>query len=96
MPSEALPANPVRGEVSVLIGAQSVRLCVTLGALARLEGHFGVRGFPALAARLKAIDTADAYAVAGMLALDPLPETAHKGELMAAIVAAFAAMNADA
>jgi hypothetical protein len=32
-----------------------VRLCVTLGALAMLESHFGVSGFEALGERLKAV-----------------------------------------
>ncbi|HEX7799244.1 MAG TPA: GTA-gp10 family protein, partial [Asticcacaulis sp.] len=45
------PCNPARGEVAAAIGGREARLCVTLGALAALEGHFGVSGFAALGER---------------------------------------------
>jgi hypothetical protein len=47
-----IPVNHARGETLLEIDGAPVRLCLTLGALAELEGAFGVRGFSALAARI--------------------------------------------
>ncbi|MGN6366533.1 GTA-gp10 family protein, partial [Asticcacaulis taihuensis] len=64
--------NTARGEVSVSLGGTEVRLCVTLGALAMLESHFGVSGFEALGERLKAVGTTDLMVVLRALAMDEL------------------------
>lgn len=91
------PANTARGEVSATLGGQSVRLCVTLGALAQLEAHFGVRGFTALGQALTQMGAQDVCVVLSALALDdlPPPETFSLSEAVAAIVAAVRAMTHD-
>jgi len=80
-----------------MLGGQGVRLCVTLGALAQMEGHFGVRGFTALAQRLSVMGAADVQVVLGLLALDDLPpaDGISLTEAIAGIIAAFGAMNAE-
>jgi hypothetical protein len=78
-----------------MLGGQEARLCVTLGALAALEGRFGVSGFAALAERLKALGPGDLAFVLGALLVDEAPvEAASLNEAMAAVTAAFAAMTA--
>lgn len=78
-----------------MIGGREARLCVTLGALAALEGHFGVSGFAALAERLKALGPGDLAFVLGVLLVDDMPvDKASLNEAMAAVTAAFAAMTA--
>jgi len=44
--------NGARGDVTACLGGVERRLCLTLGALAELEGAFGVDTVAALAARL--------------------------------------------
>ncbi len=85
--------NPARGEVSVSLGGTDVRLCVTLGALAALEGHFGVSGFEALGERLKTLGAANLMVVLHALAMDDLPEGIGFPEAIRAVVKAFEAMN---
>jgi hypothetical protein len=89
-------ANRARGEVIVPLGGQEVRLCVTLGALADLEGYFQVSGFEALAERLKGLVAGDLLAVLQALSVDgvdfsELPVAFP--EAVAAVVKAFEAMN---
>lgn len=83
--------NRARGEVSAVIGGREVRLCVTLGALATLEGYFHVSGLEALAERLQRIGPADVPVVVRALAMDEVGEVGV--EAMAAVVAAFEAMH---
>ncbi|HTM79689.1 GTA-gp10 family protein [Asticcacaulis sp.] len=85
--------NVARGEVSVPVGGTDVRLCVTLGALAALEGHFGVAGFEALGERLKVLGAADLMVVLKALAMDEVPEGVGFSEAIRAVVKAFEAMN---
>ena len=92
--------NAARGEaVAVLAGAPR-RLCLTLGALAELEGAWGVHGWAALAERLRALSPCDLMDVLAALlrgggevelaaALDGAPVTA--GEAAQAVAQAFAA-----
>ena len=87
------PCNSARGEVLVSLGGIEVRLCVTLMALAALEGHFGVCGFEALGERLKALGAADLMFVLRALAMDELPEGIGFAEAIRAVVRAFEAMN---
>jgi hypothetical protein len=89
-------ANTARGEVTARLGGQDVRLCVTLGALAELEGYFQVSGFEALAERLKGIGARDLQAVLQALCIadvdfSELPIAFP--EAITAVVAAFEAMN---
>ena len=85
--------NSARGEVRALLGGAEVRLCVTLGALAALEGHFGVSGFDALGERLKTLGAADLMFVLQALAMDDLPDGIGFAEAIRAVVKAFEAMN---
>lgn len=91
------PVNAARGEVLASLGGATVRLCVTLGALAQLEAHFGVRGFTALSQSLAQMGAQDVLTVLRELSRDALPavETVTLGEAVAAIVSAFRAMNGD-
>ena len=86
--------NVARGEVLVSLGGAKVRLCVTLGALAALEGYFGVSGFDALAERLKVLGATDLMVVLRALAMDEVPEGVGFAEAIRAVVQAFEAMNA--
>ncbi len=89
-------ANTARGEVTVRLGGHDVRLCVTLGALAELEGYFQVSGFEALAERLKGVGAADLLAVLSALSIDDIDFSELPiafPEAIAAVVAAFEAMN---
>lgn len=44
--------NALRGEALWRFGGRDYRLCLTLGALAELEHHFGAEGLEALSQRL--------------------------------------------
>lgn len=59
--------NPARGEVSVTLAGAPRRLCLTLGALAEIEGALEVAGFEALAARLRRLSAKDLTAVLAAL-----------------------------
>lgn len=59
--------NPARGEVSVVLAGAPRRLCLTLGALAEIEGALEVEGFEALAARLRRLSAKDLTAVLAAL-----------------------------
>lgn len=45
-------ANHHRGEIDCVIGGRSLKLCLTLGALAEIESGLGVDGLAALGERL--------------------------------------------
>lgn len=83
--------NAARGEVAAVIGGREVRLCVTLGALAELEGYFQVSGLEVLGARLQRMTAQDLPVVVRALAMDEVGEVGV--EAMAAVVAAFEAMH---
>ncbi len=85
--------NAARGEVLVSLGGAEVRLCVTLGALAALEGHFGISGFETLGERLKTPGATDLMVVLRALAMDDLPDGIGFAEAIRAVVRAFEAMN---
>ncbi len=86
--------NGARGEVAARLGGRSVRLCVTLGALAALESHFGVSGFAALAERLKVMGAGDVMVVLKALCVEDTDLTSVGfAEAIAAIVQAFEAMH---
>lgn len=59
--------NPARGEVSVTLAGAPRRLCLTLGALAEIEGALEVEGFEALATRLRRLSARDLTAVLAAL-----------------------------
>ncbi|MGE0828219.1 MAG: GTA-gp10 family protein, partial [Hyphomonadaceae bacterium] len=59
--------NKARGEVSLVVDGRARRLCLTLGALAELEGAFDCHGFAELGARLSTLSAADALLVIAAL-----------------------------
>jgi hypothetical protein len=61
------PHNRARGEVLLGIGDHEVRLCLTLGALAELEGAFDVISLAELAERLAHLTAADMIVVLAAL-----------------------------
>ena len=60
-------ANGARGEVSVVLGGQARRLCLTLGALAEIETGLGVEGLAGLAERMRALSARDLMVVLSAL-----------------------------
>ena len=60
--------NKARGEVTLPVGPRSVRLCVTLGALAELEAAFDVASFPEIAGKLAHLSASDLIVVVSALA----------------------------
>ncbi len=90
------PPNGARGEVAAVLGGREVRLCVTLGGLAALETYFGVAGFEALGARMKALGAGDLLVVLEALCVDEVDMRVLDvgfGEALRAVVRAFEAMN---
>ncbi|WAC47901.1 gene transfer agent family protein [Asticcacaulis sp. SL142] len=76
------------------LGGQSVRLCVTLRALATLEHHFGVTGLEALAGRLKTLSAGDLSVVLTALSLEDITALdIGFQEALGAVVAAFGALR---
>lgn len=59
--------NAARGEAEVVIGAEPVRLCLTLGALAEIETALEAEGVEALAERLRRMRAGDLQAVLAAL-----------------------------
>ena len=51
--------NPQRGEIALEIEGETYTLCLTLGALAEIEGALGCESLKDLTARLKAISARD-------------------------------------
>ena len=60
-------ANAARGEVTAVLAGEPRRLCLTLGALAEIEGGLGAGGFEALAGRLRRLSAGDLMAVLAAL-----------------------------
>lgn len=60
-------ANAARGESVLQVDGRPLILCLTLGALARLETAFGVRTMAALEARLRDLSGADLLVVVSAL-----------------------------
>lgn len=96
-------ANPKRGEVSLVVAGQRWTLCLTLGALAEIEAHFGVPDIPALGARLSEgrLGAQDIVAIIGSAArgggmkvtpseLQDLPVASELPALMTAVLELFA------
>ncbi|MGE0741066.1 MAG: GTA-gp10 family protein [Hyphomonadaceae bacterium] len=61
------PVNKARGEVLLRIGERELRLCVTLGALAELEGAFDVVSIAELGERLAQLSASDLITVLAAL-----------------------------
>ena len=61
------PVNMARGEVLLEIDGRPQRLCVTLGALAELEGAFDVASLAELGERLAQLTASDLITVLAAL-----------------------------
>jgi Phage tail tube protein, GTA-gp10 len=62
--------NAVRGESVLHVDGRPLILCLTLGALARLEKAFGVTTMAALEARLRDLSGSDLLVVISALIMD--------------------------
>lgn len=91
--------NAARGEVALTVDGVARRLCVTLGALAEMEGALGCATLAELEVRLKRLSARDMLAVlAALLRGGGEVEAAARlalaqvevGEAVAAVRAAFA------
>jgi hypothetical protein len=88
--------NRARGEAVLHVDGRPLILCLTLGALARLEAAFNVESLPDLEARLRSLSGQDILVVISALlsgeTLSP-PELAQRridpGEAARAIAQAF-------
>ncbi len=86
--------NGARGEVEVELGGRLVTLCLTLGALARMETALGCSGVATLVERLRAPCAGDMAAVLRALAPELSAEDVAGfgiGEAARAVAAAFEA-----
>lgn len=96
--------NGIRGEVSLEAGGRTLRLCLTLGALAEIETALGVSSLAQLEERLTRLSTVDLVALTLALARGG-GETLTREELMGlpvtvpalvgAVSAAFSAAQAS-
>ncbi len=91
-----LPPNPARGEVVVTIAGAPRRLCLTLGALARIEAALGLSDWSQLPERIATLSAGDLSAVLSAL-LDgggepaEIADRATAPEAASALAAALAA-----
>lgn len=69
--------NTARGEVLLEIDGDRRRLCVTLGALAELEGAFDVGSLAELGERLAQLTASDLITVVAALSATSPAEIAH-------------------
>ena len=88
--------NGARGEIEVLIAGRSVRLCLTLGALAEIETGLGVEGLAGVAERMRALSATDLMVVLAALLrgggeVGAVIEVIEPREAAEAIARAFAA-----
>ena len=60
-------ANGARGEVTAELAGEERTLCLTLGALAEIETGLKVKGFEALAARMRTLSAGDLMVVLAAL-----------------------------
>jgi hypothetical protein len=93
-----LPPNPARGEVLVTLAGTPRRLCLTLGALARIEGALELTDWRDLPARMETLSARELTAVLDAL-LDgggEPAEAAHAVTLPEAVAAVAAALAASA
>ncbi|USQ94845.1 GTA-gp10 family protein [Caulobacter sp. RL271] len=62
-----LPPNPARGEVVVTIAGAPRRLCLTLGALARIEAALSLSDWSQLPERIATLSAAELFAILAAL-----------------------------
>lgn len=87
------PPNPARGEVIVHLAGTPHCLCLTLGALARIEGALSLTDWRDLPARMETLSARELMAVlAALIAGEPADLSAVTvPEAVAAVAAALAA-----
>lgn len=90
------PPNPARGEVVVPLAGVPRRLCLTLGALARIEGALNLADWRDLPARMETLSARELMAVLAALLYgggEPagLTDLVTVPEAVAAVAAALAA-----
>jgi hypothetical protein len=88
-----LPPNPARGEVTVQLAGAQRRLCLTLGALARIEAALNLTDWRDLPARMETLSARELLAVlASLIEGEPAPlDAVTLPEAVAAVAAALAA-----
>lgn len=88
-----LPPNPARGEVVVTLAGVQRRLCLTLGALARIEAALNLTDWRDLPARMETLSARELLAVlASLIDGEPAPlDAVTLPEAVAAVAAALAA-----
>jgi hypothetical protein len=93
-----LSPNTARGEVVVTLAGAPRRLCLTLGALARIEAALGLSDWSQLPERIATLSAVDLTAVLAAL-LDgggEPPEVATRATVLEAASALAAALAASA
>jgi len=87
------PPNPARGEVTVHLAGASRRLCLTLGALARIEGALSLVDWRELPTRMETLSASELLAVLAALIVDEPADLSAVTipEAVAAVAAALAA-----
>jgi hypothetical protein len=91
----SMAPNAARGEAVVTLAGAERKLCLTLGAMAEIEGALGLEGPGALAERMRALSARDLTAVLAAL-LRGGGEAAFASELDRAAVTPVEAANAVA
>ena len=90
--------NRARGEYGLAIGDKTIRLCVTLRALAQIEAHFNLDGFEALGQRMTTLSAADLLFVLKALSLDEIDLSQCDitlNQALKAIIETFEAIHAS-
>lgn len=87
------PPNPARGEVAITLAGTPRRLCLTLGALARIEGALNLTDWRDLPARMETLSARELMAVLAALIVDEPADLSAVTipEAVAAVAAALAA-----
>ncbi|MFN4185850.1 MAG: GTA-gp10 family protein [Hyphomonas sp.] len=75
--------NTARGETKLTVSGRARRVCLTLGALAEIEGALGCRTMAELEARMRALSAADL-----LIVIAALLRGAGEGDVAAQIDAA--------
>jgi hypothetical protein len=92
--------NPARGEVTVHLGGVPRRLCLTLGALARIEAALGLDDWSQLPERFGRLSATDLIAVLAALleggGEDPAVLSQRPVSVPEAVAAVAAALSACA
>ncbi|WP_419318014.1 GTA-gp10 family protein [Caulobacter sp. ErkDOM-E] len=87
------PPNPARGEVAITLAGTPRRLCLTLGALARIEGALNLTDWRELPGRMETLSARELLAVlAALIEGEPADLSAVTiPEAVAAVAATLAA-----